>query len=77
MGATQNEPKALGLQVLLARQVGVPCIIVSLNKCDMVDDVLAARTMPPCSLTRSAPSQRHPRIDGRGIEQLVRTAHAV
>ncbi len=24
--------------VLLARQVGVPCIIVALNKCDMVDD---------------------------------------
>ena len=24
--------------VLLARQVGVPCIVVALNKCDMVDD---------------------------------------
>src|SRR3990172_3654700 len=24
--------------ILLARQVGVPCIVVCLNKCDMVDD---------------------------------------
>jgi elongation factor Tu len=24
--------------VLLARQVGVPAIVVALNKCDMVDD---------------------------------------
>eukprot|EP00534_Pseudo-nitzschia_fraudulenta_P006442 CAMPEP_0201195532 /NCGR_PEP_ID=MMETSP0851-20130426/151001_1 /ASSEMBLY_ACC=CAM_ASM_000631 /TAXON_ID=183588 /ORGANISM="Pseudo-nitzschia fraudulenta, Strain WWA7" /LENGTH=54 /DNA_ID=CAMNT_0047482345 /DNA_START=10 /DNA_END=171 /DNA_ORIENTATION=- len=24
--------------VLLARQVGVPCVVVYLNKCDLVDD---------------------------------------
>jgi translation elongation factor EF-Tu-like GTPase len=24
--------------ILLARQVGVPCIVVFMNKCDMVDD---------------------------------------
>ena len=47
--------------ILLARQVGVPKIVVFLNKCDMVDDeellemCIRDRCRPPCSMARTNP----------------------
>ena len=61
--------------ILLARQVGVPYIIVFLNKCDMVDDEEAARTGRNGSAR--APGQvrlprrrhpHHPRLGQAGLE---------
>jgi translation elongation factor EF-Tu-like GTPase len=53
--------------ILLARQVGVPYIIVFLNKCDMVDDANCSNSLKwKCagSSTVRFPRRRHPIIHG-------------
>ena len=56
--------------ILLARQVGVPAIVVFMNKVDMVDDAGAARPRrdgsPRAAVVVRVPGRRHPDRQGLG-----------
>ena len=64
--------------ILLARQVGVPALVVFLNKVDLVDDAGAARTRRAGSARTSLevriPRRRHP--DHQGLGQGRPRRHA-
>jgi predicted rRNA methylase len=60
--------------ILLARQVGVPYIVVALNKVDMVDDAGAARARrdgsPRAAQQLRLPRRRHPGLQGSALGGL-------
>jgi elongation factor Tu len=60
--------------ILLARQVGVPALVVFLNKCDMVDDPelleLVELEGPRTALEVRIPGRHHPDHQGFGAGRL-------
>ena len=55
--------------ILLARQVGVPAIVVFLNKCDQVDDEELLELVPRAAEHLRVPRRRYPHHQGQRSER--------
>lgn len=74
VSATDGSMPQTREHILLARQIGIPCIIVYLNKCDMVDDeemlILQEDEVREVLARNGYPGDSTPIVRGSALEAL-------